>query len=318
MSGRSQVQARLSSVVGDRLLTDEPIGPRTTYRVGGTAAFFVEATTIDEIAEVAAIAAQENTPLVVIGRGSNMLISDDGFEGIALSISAVADSIEIDAEDATCVVGGGVELPRVARQTAAAGLRGFEWAVGVPGSIGGAVRMNAGGHGSDMAQSLIDVDVIDLDDASGAPSLVTMTAADLGLRFRSSDLGPSSVVVRARLRLQHGDAVQSKQLIADIVRWRREHQPGGQNCGSVFVNPVPGTVPAARLIDALGLRGTRRGSASVSDKHANFIQADPGGSAADVIAMIDLVRQRVADGCGIRLRSEVRVVGGTQIVGVQC
>jgi UDP-N-acetylmuramate dehydrogenase len=166
--------------------------------------------------------------------------------------------------------------------------------------------MNAGGHGSDMAACIADVDVFDLDDTDG---LTTLTVEQLGLQFRASALAPLAVVVSARLRLAFGDREISEREIAEIVRWRREHQPGGQNCGSVFVNPVPYEVAAGGLIDSLGLRGFRIGTAWVSDKHANFIQASEGGRAADVRAVIEAVRGRVAEATGYQLRSEVRLVG---------
>ncbi|MGH9135135.1 MAG: UDP-N-acetylmuramate dehydrogenase, partial [Ilumatobacteraceae bacterium] len=145
--------------------------------------------------------------------------------------------------------------------------------------------------------------------ATPGGALRRIAAADLGLRFRGSALGDDQLVVRVRLDLHHGDRDGSERQIAEIVRWRREHQPGGQNCGSVFVNPVPGEVTAGGLIDGLGLRGLRIGSASVSEKHANFIQADDGGSASDVRAVIDAVRTRVAEATGHVMRSEVRMVG---------
>jgi UDP-N-acetylmuramate dehydrogenase len=196
-------------------------------------------------------------------------------------------------------------LPVLARRTVAAGLTGFEWAVGVPGSVGGGVRMNAGGHGSDIAASLVDIDLFDL--SVGFERRVA--AHDLGLRFRGSDLADHHVVVVARLALAEGSRQRSEAELDEIVRWRREHQPGGQNAGSVFVNPVPGQVTAGELIDRLGLRGLRIGTAQVSHKHANFIQADDGGLASDVRAVIESVRQRVADETGYVLRSEVRLVG---------
>jgi UDP-N-acetylmuramate dehydrogenase len=249
-----------------------------------------------------------------------MLVADAGFAGLAISIAGFAHGISIPdvggsepGEPVTVAAGGGVALPVLARQTAAASVRGFEWAVGVPGSIGGAVRMNAGGHGSDMAACLVDVDVVDLDDnldSGVAPGAMrTVPAEALGLRFRASSLAPGAVVVATRLRLHSGDREAAEQELAEVVRWRREHQPGGQNCGSVFVNPVPGEVAAGALIDGLGLRGLRIGTAWVSDKHANFIQADDGGSAGDVRAVMEAVRARVADATGYHLRSEVRLVG---------
>lgn len=298
--------------IGDHVRAGVALAPMTTYRVGGSAALFVDAHGLDDLVAVAEVRRATGVPVLVVGRGSNMLVADAGFDGVALSITGFADTIALpDAQGATsgiCSVtaGGGVALPVLARRTAAAGITGFEWAVGVPGSIGGAVRMNAGGHGSDMAACLADVDVFDL---VAGDALTTLAVDALGLRFRASALDPAAVVVSARLRLAFGDREASEREIADVVRWRREHQPGGQNCGSVFVNPVPHEVSAGGLIDSLGLRGFRIGTAWVSEKHANFIQASEGGRAADVRAVIEAVRARVADATGYRLRSEVRLVG---------
>jgi UDP-N-acetylmuramate dehydrogenase len=282
---------------------DEPMAGYTTYRVGGAASVFAVPRTLDELRAVGAIAAELRCAVLVVGRGSNLLVSDAGFGGIAVSLSELA--ADIDITDHRVVAGAAVALPVLARRTAAAGLTGFEWAVGVPGSIGGAVRMNAGGHGSDIAACLVDVELFEL--ASGC--VRTAPAAELGLRFRGSGLGDDVVVLGATLRLRHGDAVTAEAAIVEIVRWRREHQPGGQNAGSVFVNPVPGELAAAELIDRLHLRGFAIGGAVVSTKHANFIQATDGASAADVRAVIEHVRSTVAASTGYLLRSEVRLVG---------
>jgi UDP-N-acetylmuramate dehydrogenase len=179
----------------------------------------------------------------------------------------------------------------------------------VPGSVGGAVRMNAGGHGSDMSATLTSVTIADLAAAPGADIVVRMDADELGLRFRGSGLTSTQLVLDATLRLVVGDRQRSESEISEIVQWRRTNQPGGQNAGSVFVNPVPGEVTCGALIDAAGLRGFRHGSATVSDKHANFIQADEGGSADDVRELMRLVRAKVAETSGYRLRSEIRLVG---------
>lgn len=302
----------LEPVLGDRLRRSVPLAPLTTYRVGGPAALFVEIGSLDDLRAVARARRDTGVPVIVIGRGSNMLVADAGFEGIAVSVAGFADHIVLpdDVETGTpCVVraGGGVALPVLARRTSAAGISGFEWAVGVPGTVGGAVRMNAGGHGSDMAACLVDVDVFDMDEPDGDVRSVPVAA--LGLRFRASSLAPAHVVHEVRLRLVGGDRAASEREIAEVVRWRREHQPGGQNCGSVFVNPVPGEVTAGGLIDGLGLRGFRIGTAHVSEKHANFVQAGEDGAAADVRAVIEEVRSRVAAATGHLLRSEVRLVG---------
>ena len=307
----------LAERLGDRLQRNVPLAPMTTYRVGGAAAMFVDVESLDDLVAVARVRAATGVAVLVIGRGSNMLIADEGFAGIALSIADFAGHIDLPdggrrdlgeiGHPVTVVAGGGAALPVVARRTAAAGIRGFEWAVGVPGSIGGAVRMNAGGHGSDMAACVLDVRVFDLE--APESGLRTLSVDQLGLRFRASDLAPAHVVHDARLRLRTGERAAAETEISEIVRWRREHQPGGQNCGSVFVNPVPGEVTAGGLIDSLGLRGLTIGTAGVSEKHANFIQATDGGRAADVRAVIEHVRDVVASETGYRLRSEVRLVG---------
>jgi UDP-N-acetylmuramate dehydrogenase len=295
------VREQAAAMLGPHTQRDVPLGPRTTYRVGGAAALFVEIDGWDALRAVGAAVRATGIDTLVVGRGSNLLVADAGFPGLALALGEWADRISVDATVVTA--GGAVALPVLARRTVAAGLTGLEWAVGVPGSVGGGVRMNAGGHGSDMAATLSQVHLFDL--ASGDDGVVP--TADLGLTFRSSNLSESHVVVSATFGLAPGDQAHSEAELADIVRWRREHQPGGQNCGSVFVNPLPRS--AGELVDSLGLRGLRHGTAMVSTKHANFIQADEGGRAIDVFELMRIVRSRVLEGCGVALRSEVRLVG---------
>ncbi|HMV75823.1 MAG TPA: FAD-binding protein, partial [Microthrixaceae bacterium] len=257
----------------------------------------------------------------VVGKGSNLLVGDAGFDGIAVQLGEAFAAIEVlgaagpdstgggaatEPEDAAGVIvraGAAASLPVVARRSVAAGLTGFEWAVGVPGSIGGAVRMNAGGHGADMAASLVGVRLIDL--RTGEDEVVR--SAELDLAYRSSSVRADQVVLHADLRLRPGDRTRSEELLSEIVRWRREHQPGGANAGSVFTNP-PGD-SAGRLIDAAGCRGMRVGTAEVSTKHANFIQADAGGSADDVFALMVAVAREVRRVHGVDLHPETRMVG---------
>lgn len=300
---------RAAELLGPLAERNVPIGPMTTYRVGGAADLFVRLTNRDQLPAVAAAMGESRLPLLVIGRGSNLLVADAGWRGIALSIADIANDIEIDAETARVTAGSGVLLPVLARRTAAASLTGFEWAVGVPGSVGGAVRMNAGGHGSDMSASLTSVTVADLGARPNDERVQSMNAAELGLRFRGSGLSATQLIIDATLQLAPGERQVAEREISEIVQWRRANQPGGQNAGSVFVNPVPGEVTCGALIDEAGLRGFRLGSATVSEKHANFIQADEGGSADDVRALMRLVRDRVESASGWRLRSEIRLVG---------
>lgn len=292
-----------AAILGSAASVGESLAPFCTYRVGGPAALFVEAATVADLQLVQRAVEATGCPTLVVGKGSNMLVSDAGFNGIAVHLGPGFETIEIDAGAATVRAGGAALLPVVARKSAAAGLTGFEWAVGVPGSIGGAVRMNAGGHGSDMAASLISVSVFDL--RLGGPT--DWSVDDLHLGYRRSAIGPNHLVLSAELALSPGDREASMGEISEIVRWRRENQPGGQNAGSVFANPDGDS--AGRLIDSLGLKGFRVGTAEVSMKHANFIQADPGGSADDVHGLIRQIRLRVAAATGIELQVENRLIG---------
>jgi UDP-N-acetylmuramate dehydrogenase len=178
---------------------------------------------------------------------------------------------------------------------------GFEWAVGVPGTVGGAVAMNAGGHGDDILGSIEAATV-------WRDGVTTVWAKDdLQLGYRTSALGSRDIVLGARFALSRGDASEAEDRVREIVRWRREHQPGGANAGSVFRNPPDDH--AARLIEAAGCKGLRLGSAAVSEKHANFIQADDNGLAIDVYSLMNLVRTRVLEESGVELVSENRLVG---------
>ena len=304
---RTRAIDRLGVLLGPRARRDVDLAPYTTYKVGGPASLLVTARSIDDLHAVSNALREQKVPVLVIGRGSNLLVSDEGFDGLALVLGDFAEEITWPQRPAPSRVtaGGAVPLPVLARQCASHGLTGFEWGVGVPGSVGGAVRMNAGGHGSDIASSIESAKIFHL----GKGIVANVKASDLGLRFRGSDLQPYHVVISATFALSWGDQAASESEMSEIVRWRREHQPGGQNAGSVFVNPEPGGGSAGAIIDRLGLRGLRIGTAEVSTKHANFIQCDEHGSAADVADVMAEVRERVLGELGIDLRSEVRLVG---------
>jgi UDP-N-acetylmuramate dehydrogenase len=287
---------------------DGPLGALTTYRVGGRAAMLVRAESAVDLVAVAEVIGSlppgsGPVPVVVVGKGSNLLVADAGFDGVAVVLGEGLTGVEVDPGTAVVTAGGGAALPVVARRTAALGLTGFEWAVGVPGSIGGAVRMNAGGHGSDMAATLRRVRVVDL--RTGEDGWMSAGALELG--YRRSALAPHQVVVAAELALAVGDRAAAEAEISEIVRWRREHQPGGANAGSVFTNP-PGD-SAGRLLDQAGAKGRRHGSAELSTKHANFIQADDGGSADDVAALMAELREVVRTHAGGDLHAETHLLG---------
>lgn len=296
-----ELAAWLGATVGPALHLDAPFGAITTYRVGGRTAGMVRVGEPQQFSAIVSAVRGAGLPIVVLGQGSNLLVAERGWPGLVLALGSAFEDVLLDDEGV--VAGGACALPTLARRLAAAGRTGLEWAVGVPGSVGGAVRMNAGGHGSDVAASLLEAQILDL--ATG--SCRWRPAAELALGFRSSAVGATDVVLRARFALGRGDPAVGRRALDEIVRWRREHQPGARNAGSVFVNPA--NVPAGRLVEGAGLRGFRLASARVSERHANFIVADPGGSADDVAALIALARERVAEVWGVLLEPEIRLVG---------
>ncbi len=298
---------RLAAALGGLACREVPIGSLTTYRVGGAARLYCEISAEDDLDRVLKALHGSAVRVLVIGKGSNLLVADRGWDGICLKLSGRFESIAIAGpsglDGPSVEAGGAVPLPVLARRTGAAGLTGLEWAVGVPGSLGGAVRMNAGGHGAETGDRLVScrvVDVIGGADRWSSPS-------QLGLSYRHSAIARSELVLAARFALEEGDPSCSAARIAEIVRWRRENQPGGQNAGSVFKNPTGDS--AGRIIEAAGLKGLRLGTAAVSAKHANFIQADSGGSADDVRGLIETVRLAVSQRLGIDLEAEVQMVG---------
>jgi UDP-N-acetylmuramate dehydrogenase len=279
-----------------------PFGSRTTYRVGGTAKAVVSVATADELDDLAPLILATELDLMALGNGSNLLVEDGERDVLVVHLDRSRATLRYDGGDTVVVqASAGLDLPLMARRLAHQGIVGFEWAVGVPGTVGGAIAMNAGGHGDDIAGSLVDATIW----RDG--ELRVWSKEQLALDYRTSALGARDVVVDARFSLSRGDAKESEDRVREIVRWRREHQPGGQNAGSVFRNPEGDH--AARLIEEAGCKGLRLGSAAVSDKHANFIQADDGGLAIDVYSLINMVRARVLEASGVELICENRFVG---------
>jgi UDP-N-acetylmuramate dehydrogenase len=314
--------------VADRLgpiaALDQPFGALTTYRVGGTAGVFAAlGGPADVEAAVAAVSAT-GIEVIVLGKGSNLVVADAGFPGLVVQLRDDYSEVTIVTDSGLAIAGGAVAYPVLARRTAAAGLTGLEWAVGVPGSVGGAVRMNAGGHGSDTAKVLVETTLVDLgggatspqagaggvaSSGSGQVDYRTVPAADLALGYRTSAVTDTQIVLTAQFSLAPAPTEECEKAVSEVVAWRRAHQPGGQNAGSIFTNPEGDS--AGRLVDAAGLKGYRLGSAQVSSKHANFIQADPAGSADDVIRLIAKVRELVEQRTGVLLQPEVHLVGAS-------
>ena len=276
----------------------------TTYKLGGPARWFCEPGSVEIVRDVSKAAAERGLKVLVLGRGSNLVISDRGFDGLVVRLVGAFRDIRIDRQTGSVSAGGAAALPLLARGAAREGLSGLEFYVGIPGSVGGAVTMNAGFYGTETADVLVSASI--LDTMSG--SVADRPAADLGFGYRASNVSGDDVVLGASFAARSGDTDRISALMREAIRWRRDNQPGGTlNAGSVFRNP-PGDA-AGRLIDSLGLKGMRRGGAYVSSRHANFFVAEPGAKAQDVYDLVNAVRRLVRDRTGVLLDTEVRFAG---------
>ena len=292
----------LRTALGERLRTGVPLAPLTTFRIGGAARLYVEPEGDDDLDVIHRAVAATGVPVVVVGKGSNILVSDEGFAGLVLRLGRAYRWAARDRDRLRA--GAAMPLPALAGVALRHGLGGLEFGVAIPATLGGAVRMNAGAHEAEMADVIDRVELYRIE----IGERVTVDARAAGFSYRRSSLPGDAVVLAATLTLRDRDPESIRRRMADAREWRRRTQPLAEpNCGSVFTNP-PGT-HAAALIDAAGLKGERVGGAVVSDKHANFIVAGPGATAADVVDLIRLIQERVAGSSGIRLEPEVRLVG---------
>ncbi|MEO5704117.1 MAG: UDP-N-acetylmuramate dehydrogenase [Candidatus Limnocylindrales bacterium] len=292
--------------VGVKAERGMPLGKQTTMRVGGPADLFATAHNAFELRGLVRFARARALPLLLLGRGSNVVVSDRGVRGLVVHVRAEGTRIDGDAY----IAEAGVPMARAATETQKAGLSGLEFGLAIPGSTGGAVWANAGAHGADVKSVLELADVV-LADGSEA----RLPAAELGLGYRESrfkhtpDDSPAEVVIGARFRLEPASEEVIKARLDDIRHWRQAHQPLGiPSAGSVFRNPVDGP-SAGALIEAAGLKGSQDGGATVSPKHANFIVNDRKGTAADVRRLMDRVRATILATTGVDLVPEIIFVG---------
>jgi UDP-N-acetylmuramate dehydrogenase len=290
----------LAVEAGIDLRADVPIGPLTTLRVGGSADRMASPETLDELSDVLRLAREAGVPAFLLGKGSDVVVADDGIRGLVVRVRADAATIE----GTTLSAEAGASMTALAKRCAAAGLAGFDWAISIPGTVGGAAWANAGAHGGEMAQVVRDVLVLD-----AAGERRSLPAGECRFAYRESRFKHGDeVVLGATIDLQPGDPDAILALVDEHQAQRRATQPlADQNAGSVFRNPPDDH--AGRLIEAAGLKGHRAGTARVSELHANFIVTDRGGRAADVRALGDLVRATVADRFGVELRYEIEFVG---------
>jgi UDP-N-acetylmuramate dehydrogenase len=300
LAGR--LAGRLEGKLRGRVVMDAPLAPLTTYRLGGPAAILVEVADRKDLEVLASEWEPDGLEMLIIGRGSNLLVADSGYDGLVLRLGGAFSWAR--SEDDLVRAGGATPMPWLARWAARQGWGGLEFGVAVPGSVGGAVRMNAGAHGTEIKDVLAAASVQDLK----AREARQETPAALGLRYRGSDLTPGELVTEGAFHLERSEPAALESALREIVRWRREHQPGGQpNAGSVFANPENDS--AGRLIEAAGAKGWRVGGAEVSPKHANFFVAHEGATALDVLRLMVRVRAAVSERCGVVLRPELRCAG---------
>jgi len=289
--------------------SDYPLARLTTIRTGGHAELFARVSAVTELERLLAWAAAEAVEVGVVGSGSNLLVADEGVPGLVLKLDKDLSKIELEGTRMLC--GGGARLPAVSARAAQAGLTGIEFGVSIPGTVGGAVRMNANAYGGELARVLEWVDV------SGPHGTARRTPQELGFLYRRSNLRPGEVVARAAFGLARAASDSVKATLADMRSRRREAQPSGiKTFGSTFKNP---TDPAAQgrtagqLLEAAGCRGLRVGGASFSDKHANFVQNHGAATTADVIALMAEGRRRVAERFGVELEPEVQALGPVEL-----
>ena len=282
-----------------------PLARFTTVRTGGAADWFARPGDEEALVDALRWADEEGLAVGVVGSGSNLLVADEGFHGLALKLNG--ELAEIEREGNRVVCGGGYRFPSAAAKTAGWGLSGLEFGINIPGTAGGAVRMNANAYGGQLARALEWVDV------ATAAGTDRRRPDQLGFEYRRSNLRPGEVVARASFQLQPADPEEVRATLAGMRERRREAQPSGiKTFGSTFKNPEDERAEgksAGQLLEAAGCRGLRHGGARFSEKHANFVENDRDASTADVLALMAAGRRRVFERFGVVLEPEVQVLG---------
>ncbi len=282
-----------------------PLARLTTVRTGGPADWFARAGSEERLSELLAWADAEGLEVGVVGSGSNLLVADDGFRGLVLKLDDALATIERDGERVLC--GGGARLPQASARAARWGLTGLEFGVNIPGTVGGAVKMNANAYGGELGKVLEWVDI-------ATPGAAERRTPDrLGFEYRRSNLKPREIVARAAFKLEPADPEQVKATLAGMREQRRAAQPSGiKTFGSTFKNPQDPRVAgktAGILLEEAGCRGLRLGGARFSEKHANFVENMGDATTADVLALMAEGRRRVRERFGVELEAEVQLLG---------
>jgi UDP-N-acetylenolpyruvoylglucosamine reductase len=293
------------TAIPDGVERDHPLARFTTVRTGGPADYLARPDSIERLVELLAWAKGLGIPIGMIGSGSNLLVADQGFTGLAIKLDGEFQTIDRDGELVS--LGGAVRLPSAAAKSVAWGLSGLEFGVNIPGTAGGAVRMNANAYGGRLADV---IESVVLCDASGSRTVGT---EELGFGYRSSSIDSDQVVARVGFRLAPEDPDRIRERLAEMRAWRKETQPSGiKTFGSTFKNPedpAAGGMSAGQLLDRAGCRGLTVGGARFSEVHANFIENMGEATTADVVAVMAAGRERVEGECGVLLEPEVQVLG---------
>jgi UDP-N-acetylmuramate dehydrogenase len=288
----------------EHLQRDYPLARLTTIRTGGNAGWFARPRKEPELVALLAWARDQGLDVGVVGSGSNLLVADLGFAGLVLKLDGSLAAIEHEANRLLC--GGGARLPQAAARAAALGLSGIEFGVSIPGTVGGAVRMNANAYEGELAHALEWVEVCT------AAGVDRRTPDQLGFEYRRSSLAPGEVVARASFALEPADPDTVKATLADLRSRRREAQPAGiKTFGSTFKNPDPERT-AGRLLEEAGCKGLQVGGARFSPKHANFVENLGDATTADVVSLIAEGRRRVREQTGVVLEPEVQLLGDVE------
>lgn len=312
---------RLRAAFSERLLTDVPLEVYTAARVGGPADYLLEAGSADELADTVSVLWQMDFPFVILGGGSNVLISDLGVRGVVVLNRAKESRIDDSATQPHIWSESGANFGSLARRAAQRGLGGMEWAAGIPGTLGGALVGNAGAHGGDVSQNLVVAEIIhkSLGEEGGRIVREDWTVEKFAYSYRSSALkrpssgvpsplfAPWAVVLSASMRLHHSTRRTVQARIDGYTAYRRQTQPPGASMGSMFKNP-PGDY-AGRLIEAAGLKGARVSGVEISTLHANFFINHGDAAASDVFSLIKLAHDTVADRFDVRLELEIELIG---------
>jgi UDP-N-acetylmuramate dehydrogenase len=284
-----------------KLLENEPLARHNTWRIGGPARYLAMPADSEDVVRALELAQERGLPWVVLGLGSNVLVKDGGFPGVVIRLGKGLDRFEM--KGATAIVGGGMPTPILARRTAEAGFAGVERFIGVPGTVGGGIFMNAGCHGAEFSEVVTEVTVMD---PRGKVKL--LSRKQISFKYRSSNL--EGIVLEAKLVLGEESPAKLKELQGKLLRWRKAGTPFDQPCcGSTFTNPPGGTKTAGMLIDECGLKGFTIGGAQVSTLHANYIINKGTATASDVLKVIEHVRKTVAKKTGVTLELECKVIG---------